>query len=158
MTDQGGITWTGIITTAATVAVAWTAIQSLRRERKRDRERRKRADARIRTDAHELANEIPRLLEGWPPSQSGPGDRIQYARDHRDAFEGVLDTARDMANEAPQATDAVGREALRIHSDLIRAVVRLRDVARSTEVERLPEAREALEACTERAEELGADL
>lgn len=113
------ISWANWIGVAATVAVAWTAIQSLRRERKRDTERQAAADARISIIAYALR----RQLQSWWPDGTWPGEDVRrhakagHLTRHQfpDAEDRVEELASLAAEASPGVADAIREAAVRFY-------------------------------------------
>lgn len=112
--------WTEVIIAAATAAVAWTAIQSLRRERKRDRERRQAADARVSAIAYALR----RQLQSWWPEGTWPSPdtdqkvmrKAESLVPHFDVAEERIEDLLALApNASPEVSKSIREAAVRFY-------------------------------------------
>lgn len=112
------ISWANWIGVAATVAVAWTALQAHWRERKRDRERQAAADARISITAYALRRQLQSWwAEGkWPEEDVKRKNRaMELSRHMPDAEHRIEELASLAAEASPQVADAVREAAVRFY-------------------------------------------
>lgn len=121
------------IVAAATLAVAWTAWQSLRRERRREERREEAVDARIGATAYRLHRQIDSWWEAtWP---SGTGHELQALRKSRRLAEAHFDTAEErvesMLSYAPRASDEVADAVRRASVLFYRATKLINEMAQA---------------------------
>lgn len=121
------------IVAAATLAVAWTAWQSLRRERRREEKRQEAVDARIGATAYALHRQIDSWWDGtWP---SGTGHELQALRKSRRLAGDHFDTAEErielMLAEAPRASEEVADAVRRASVLFYRATELINEMAQT---------------------------
>lgn len=119
------------VVAVATLAVAWTAWQSLRRERRREERRQEAVDARIGAIAYALRRQIDSWWEvTWP---SGTGHELQALRKSRRLAEDHFDTAEErvelMLSQAPRASEQVADAVRRASVLFYRATELINEMA-----------------------------
>lgn len=121
--------YSSLLVFLATAAVAWTAWETHRRERRRGDERREAAEARIRADAFNLVSRLWHWGERSWPVDGTPGEKVAFARDLRSRFAGVMRLAKKMYEDAPEASDETAESVRAGYAKLTATVADLSEVA-----------------------------
>lgn len=118
-----------VVVAIATLVLAGITLLSLYREREKDRERRQAIEARIRAKAFELNGVLWRWEQRNWPVEGNYAAKSQFASDLQPQFARAMRLARELVEDAPEASKETAESVRAAYAKLSVTVEDLRELA-----------------------------